>query len=677
MLPRQCRSTRRRFAGQRRHPGQLSQGMLAVPGLLPHKRDSMKYVIVGTAGHIDHGKSALVLALTGTDPDRWEEEKRRGITIDLGFAHLDLAEDLRIGFIDVPGHERFVKNMLAGVGGIDIVLLVVAADESIKPQTREHFDICRLLGIHQGLIVLTKADLVEREMLDLVRLEVQDFVAGSFLEGAPILAVSARSGAGLEELKSELRRLSLALPARPADLPLRLPIDRSFVMKGFGAVVTGTLIAGTVEKEAEVEIFPLGRRVRVRGIEVYNASADRATAGQRTALNLAGVEAKQITRGMVLAAPGLFQPTARLDCTLNLLPSARPLRNRAQVHFHCGTAEMLAEVRLLDGKELPAGATGFVQLRLAEPGLFVPGDRFIVRQFSPVTTMGGGSVLDSQPPRHRSGDAAALEFLRVLERGEPEARLELLVQQAGEATAAALAARTGWKVAEVFRVARSLESQTRVVLLGQMPDVVVHRQHFEQLAKRVVECLEKFHAANPLVSGLPKEELRFKLGTGGTTISVPTPTLLNALLHSLAAQGKVNLQGEVVQLGGHQMQLSPEEIRARDQISAAFKKAGLAAPTANEVLTNLQIERERAEKLLRILLKENVLHRVTEDLIVHQSALQVLRQILARRKAQNSRLSVADFKELTGLTRKYAIPLLEYLDRERLTRREGDERVIL
>ena len=667
----------RRFSELRSHPGQLSQGMLAVPGLIPHKRDSMKHVIVGTAGHIDHGKSALVLALTGTDPDRWEEEKRRGITIDLGFAHLDLGEDLRIGFIDVPGHERFVKNMLAGVGGIDIVLLVVAADESIKPQTREHLDICRLLGIHQGLIVLTKADLVEREVLDLVRLEVQDFVAGSFLEGAPILAVSARSGAGLEELKSELHRLSLALPARPTDLPLRLPIDRSFVMKGFGAVVTGTLIAGTVEKEADVEIFPLGRRVRVRGIEVYNASAGRATAGQRTALNLAGVEAKQITRGMVLAAPGLFQPTARLDCTLNLLPRARPLRNRAQVHFHCGTAEMLAGVWLLDGKELPAGATGFVQLRLAEPGLFVPGDRFIVRQFSPVTTIGGGSVLDSQPPKHRSGDAAALEFLRVLERGEPEARLELLVQQVGEATAAALAARTGWKPAEVLRVARSLESQTRVVLLGQTPDLVVHRQHFEQLAKRVVECLEKFHAANPLVSGLPKEELRFKLGAGGTTICVPTPTLLNALLHSLAAQGKVNLQGETVRLGGRQMQLSSEEISARDQISAAFEKAGLAAPTANEVLTNLEIDRARAEKLLRILLKENVLHRVTEDLIFHQSALRGLRQILARRKVQNSRLSVADFKDLTGLTRKYAIPLLEYLDRERLTRREGDERVIL
>jgi selenocysteine-specific elongation factor len=636
----------------------------------------MKHVIVGTAGHIDHGKSALVLALTGTDPDRWEEEKRRGITIDLGFAHLDLGEDLRIGFIDVPGHERFVKNMLAGVGGIDIVLLVVAADESIKPQTREHFDICKLLGIRQGLIVITKADLVEREVLDLVRLEVQEFVAGSFLDGAPILAVSARTGEGLEELKQELRRLSLELPPKPVDLPFRLPIDRSFVMKGFGAVVTGTLIAGTVEKEAEVEIFPLGRRVRVRGIEVHNAPADSATAGQRTALNLAGVDAKQIRRGMVLAPPGLFQPSVRLDCTLTLLPSARPLRNRAQVHFHCGTAETLTTVVLLDGKELAPGATGLVQLRLMDPGLFVPGDRFIVRQFSPVTTIGGGSVLDNQPSKHRLGDAATLESLRILEHGEPGARLELLVQQTGEATLAALAARTGWSPADVLRVAKSLETRNRLRFLGQPPNLFTHREHFEQLATRIVEHLERFHAADPLVGGLAKEELRSRLGNGAER-SLPSPTLLNALLQSLAAQGRVDVHGDTVRVGGRQIQLSPEEVAARDQISAAFQKAGLAVPSAREVLEKLPVDRARAEKLLKILLKENVLHKVTEDLIFHQSALGELRRILARRKAQNSRLSVADFKELTGLTRKYAIPLLEYLDRERVTRREGDERIIL
>jgi selenocysteine-specific elongation factor len=634
----------------------------------------MKYVIVGTAGHIDHGKSALVLALTGTDPDRWEEEKRRGITIDLGFAHLDLGEDLRIGFIDVPGHERFVKNLLAGVGGIDIVLLIVAGDESIRPQTREHFDICKLLNIRKGMIVITKADLVERDMLDLVRLEVQEYVAGSFLEGAPILAVSARTGEGLEELKSELRRLSLAIPPKPADLPFRLPIDRSFVIKGFGAVVTGTLVAGTVEKEAEVEIHPLGRRVRVRGIEVYDASTDRATAGQRTALNLAGIDAREITRGMALATPGLFQPTTRLDCTLSLLATARPLKNRARVHFHCGTAEMLAEVVLLDARELKPGAAAFAQLRLAEPGLFVPGDRFIIRQFSPVTTIGGGSVLDNQPPRHRSGDPATIESLQVLEHGEPQARMEILVQQAGEATPAALAARTGWKTADVLGVAKSLLERKRVMLLGQPAALVVHQDHFAALEKRILEQLEKFHAANPLVGGLPKDDLRAKVG--GTRLA-PSSPLLNALLQSLTAQGKVDVQGEAVRLGGREIQLSAEEIAARDAIATAFEKAGLAVPTAREVLANLRVDRARAEKLLRILLKENVLHKVTEDLIFHRAALQRLRQILANRKAMDNRLSVADFKDLTGLSRKYAIPLLEYLDRERVTRRDGDNRIII
>jgi len=637
----------------------------------------MKHVIVGTAGHIDHGKSALVQALTGIDPDRLEEEKRRGITIDLGFAHLDLGEDLRIGFIDVPGHERFVRNMLAGVGGIDLVLLVVAGDESIKPQTREHFEICRLLGISKGLVVITKSDLVERDILDLVRLEIQDFVSGSFLAEAPILPVSARTGEGLETLKAELRRLSFEVPPKFADLPFRLPIDRAFVMKGFGAVVTGTLIAGKIEKDAEVEIFPLGRRVRVRGIEVHNAPANCAVAGQRTALNLVGVEAREIVRGMVLAPPGIFEATSRLDCRLRLLPTARPLKNRTRVHFHCGTAEMLAEVVLLDDKELRPGDTTFAQLRLAETGLFLPGDHFIIRQFSPLTTIGGGVVLDNQPRKHRLGDPVVPEFLSVMEGGSPAVRLELLAQQAGEATLTALVARTGWLPSEIFRVARALEAQNHLVLLGQPTSVLIHREYFEELAERVVEQLGRFHAANPLVAGLPKEELRSRSGTGGPRRSLPSPLLFNAVLQVLAAQGKVDVQGETVRLGGHQIQLTPEETQAKEQIRAAFEKAGLAVPAARDVLANLRIDRARAEKLLQILLKENVLLKVTEDLIFHRSALAQLRELLARRKAQSSRINVAVFKELTGLSRKYAIPLLEYLDRERVTRREGEERIIL
>jgi selenocysteine-specific elongation factor len=638
----------------------------------------MRYVTVGTAGHIDHGKSALVLALTGIDPDRLEEEKRRGITIDLGFAHLDLGEGVRVGFIDVPGHERFVRNMLAGVGGIDLVMLVVAADESIKPQTREHFDICKLLGIRQGLVAITKTDLVDGDIIELVRLEMQEFVRGSFLEGAMVLPVSAKTGEGLEPLKDELRRLAFVVTPKPEDLPFRLPVDRAFVMKGFGTVVTGTLLAGRIEKDSEVEIYPLGRRVRVRGIEVHNSASQTALAGQRTAVNLPGLEAKEISRGMVLAPPGLFQATARLDCRLNLLPDTRSLKNCAKVHFHCNTSETIAEVVLFDRKQLQPGSSAFAQLRLSEPGVFIPGDRFIIRQFSPVTTIGGGSVLDNQPARHRVGDPHVVPVLDTLEKGDSQVRLEWLVRQAGEAPLSDLASRTGWLPAEVLRRARALASANRLLPLGQPPELFVHAEHFQELGGRVVEQLEKFHAANPLVAGLPKEDLRSRTGAGSSLRpAAPSNLLFNALLQALAAQGKIDVQGETVRLAGRKIQLTPEEQAAKDQISEAFEKRGLAVPSPPEVLAKLRIDRLRAEKLLQILLRENVLVKVTEDLIFHRSALRQLKELLLRRKAQNNRINVALFKEITGLSRKYAIPLLEYLDRERVTRREADERIIL
>ncbi len=640
----------------------------------------MRHITVGTAGHIDHGKSALVLALTGTDPDRLEEEKRRGITIDLGFAHLDLGDGVRVGFVNVPGHERFVRNMLAGVGGIDLVILVVAADESIKPQTREHFDICKLLGIRQGLVAITKTDLVDADILDLVRLEVQEFVRGSFLEGALLLPVSAKTGEGLEALKEELRRLALVVTPKPEDLPFRLPIDRAFVMKGFGTVVTGTLLAGRIEKDAEVEIYPLGKRVRVRGIQVHNAPAESALAGQRTAVNLPGLEAREISRGMMLAPPGLFAATARLDCRLNLLPAARPLKNRARVHFHCNTSETIAEVVLFDEKEMRPGSSAFAELRLAEPGVFMPGDRFIVRQFSPVTTLGGGTVLDNQPARRRAHDPLAMPFLDALEKGDSEGRLESWVRQAGEASLPGLVSRTGWLPGEVLRLGKALASANRLLLLGQPPELFVHQDYFRELAGRVSGALQKFHAENPLLAGLPKEDLRSRTGARGSGSSrpgLPSNLLFNSLLQALAAQGRIDVQGETVRLAGRKVQLTAEEQAAKEQIGAAFEKAGLAVPSAPEVLARLLVDRPRAEKLLQILLRENVLARVTEDLIFHRTALDQLKALLARRKAQSNRINVAIFKELTGLSRKYAIPLLEYLDRERVTRREGDERIIL
>ena len=641
-------------------------------------KDQMRYVTVGTAGHIDHGKSALVLALTGTDPDRLEEEKRRGITIDLGFAHLDLGEGVRVGFIDVPGHERFVRNMLAGVGGIDLVMLVVAADESIKPQTREHFDICNLLGIRQGLVAITKTDLVEPDILELVRLEIQDFVRDSFLESGMVLPVSAKTGEGLGPLKEELRRLALVVTPKPHDLPFRLPIDRAFVMKGFGTVVTGTLLSGRIDKDSEVEIYPLGRRVRVRGIEVHNADAQTALAGQRTAVNLPGLEAKEISRGMVLAPPEIFKATARLDCRLDLLPDTRPLKSCARVHFHCNTSETLAEVVLLDRKDLAPGSSAFAQLRLSEAGVFMPGDRFIIRQFSPVITIGGGRVLDNQPERHRVRDSSVVPLLDALESGDSQVRLERLVLQAGEAALRGLVSRTGWIPGEVLRLGRMLASENRLLLLGQPPELFVHSEYFRGLAAKLIEQLERFHAANPLVAGLPKEDLRSRTGAGGPVRPAPPSSLLfNALLQTLAAQGKIEVQGETVRMAGRKIQLTAEEQAAKEQISEAFEKRGLEVPSPPEVLAKLRIDRLRAEKLLQILLRENVLCRVTEELIFHRSALRRLKELLARRKAQSNRINVTVFKEITGLSRKYAIPLLEYLDREHVTRREGDERIIL
>src|SRR5580700_1681578 len=391
----------------------------------------MKNVIVGTAGHIDHGKTALVRALTGIDADRLEEEKRRGITIDLGFAHLQLTPQLRMGFIDVPGHERFVKNMLAGVGGIDLVLFVIAADESIKPQTREHFDICRLLGIPRGVVALTKADLVDPDILELVRLEVEEFAAGSFLEGVPVVAVSSVTGAGLDELRRELQCAAEAAPAKSAGGHFRLPLDRAFTVKGFGTVVTGTLISGTVRKEQEVELYPTGRRLRVRGVQVYGKSANQALGGQRTALNLADIEPAEVARGMVLAAPGMFRAVTQLDCALQLLPSAKPLKHRAPVHFHAGTAEIEAQVRLLDGAAaLKPGQRCFARIVLQEPALLLPGDRFIIRMFSPVVTIGGGVVLDIGGKRYRKADrAATAERLQTLAEAPEAERIALLIRE--------------------------------------------------------------------------------------------------------------------------------------------------------------------------------------------------------------------------------------------------------
>ncbi len=634
----------------------------------------MKAIIVGTAGHIDHGKSALVRALTGTDPDRLEEEKRRGITIDIGFANLDLAassgEPLRIGFVDVPGHERFVRNMLAGVGGIDLVMLVISAEESIKPQTREHFDIVRLLSVGRGITVLTKSDLVDRETLEVVRMEVAEYLKGSFLDPAhsPIVAVSAKTGAGLDELKRELGRLAAEVPAKDSGAAFRLPIDRVFSMKGFGTVVTGTLIAGNVAAEQEVEVHPAGRRLRVRGVQVHGEPAKRAVAGQRTALNLAGVETGELARGMVLTAPGLFRSSQRMTVRLDLLPSAKPLRDAARVHVHAFAAETVGEVKLLEGKLIKPGDSGYARLKLDGPLLVFPQDKFIIRQFSPVITIGGGQVLDVHEPARRMKASERLAFVQELAKAGPEEILLARVVRLGTAglSVAEAVAETGWLASRIDSLAVGLKQAKKIV---EADDLLLSAEEFARLRTAALGAVEQFHKANPLVGGVNKEQLREQLGL--------RPEVFGAVLDSLVRDQKLEIAGEQVRGAGRGVVLRDDEAESKQKIEQAFAKAGLQVPALKEVLASLRIDQTRAQKLVTLLLRDRVLVKVSDDLVFHRNALESLRQQITALKAKTPKLNVASFKDMFGITRKYAIPLLEYLDRERVTKRVGDERVIL
>jgi selenocysteine-specific elongation factor len=631
-----------------------------------------KSVIVGTAGHIDHGKSALVEALTGTHPDRLAEEKRRGITIELGFAFLE-ENGVRFGLVDVPGHERFVSNMLAGAAGIDLVLLVIAADESIKPQTREHFDICRLLGVKRGVVALTKSDLVDADMLGLVRLEVEEYLRGSFLERAPVVPVSAKTGIGLAELKKALHDVATEISGKDAARYFRLPIDRAFAMKGFGTVVTGTLISGSVGAEDEVELFPGGKRLRVRGVQSGGKSVECAIAGQRTAVNLAGIDHVHVNRGMTLAAPGHFRTTRRIDVRLTLLPSARKLKHRARVHFHAGTAQTIAEILLFGENVLAPGQSALGHLRLQDEVLLLPGDRFIVRQFSPVITIGGGVVLDPLARRPTVRDSGRPALLEVMEVGK---RDEVLVAMTERAVLGLelyeIVARTAWFEKEIREVAQRPNVAEKIKIVSSEPLILLGRKAFDDVRRKISERVERFHKENPLSPGIAREDLRASLGR-----RVRAETF-RAALEELAAERKVDLQGEVVKRAGSQIALQPEEAQAKGEIEKAFAEAGLAVPSVKEVLAKLSVEAKRAEKLLQILLREKNLVRVSPELVFHREALAHLKERLATyKKAKGERMSVPGFKDLTGISRKYAIPLLEYLDRERVTRRAGDERVIL
>ncbi len=632
---------------------------------------TMKSIVIGTAGHIDHGKTALVKALTGIDADRLAEEKRRGITIDLGFAHMDLAnakgEPLHVAFVDVPGHERFVRNMLAGVGGIDLVLLVIAADESVKPQTREHFDILQLLGVKRGITVLTKADAVDAETLDVVRLEVEEFLRGTFLDKpSSIIAVSSLTGAGLDDLKRAMTAAAAEVQPRDSQALARLPIDRVFTMKGFGTVVTGTLVTGTIHREEELEVFPTGRIVRVRGVQVHGRTADAATAGQRTALNLAGASTEDLSRGMTLAPVATFTATRRVDVRLNLLSSApRPLKSRMRIHFHSNTMETVAEIMLHGGKQLAPGAEAFARLKLPAAALLLPGDRFIIRQFSPVVTIGGGVVLDPSPIPRMPGQS---EFLKILAGDEAGMVLKMRIARRLQRgiSIPELIAETGARRTVLETQLAEPMQQGHVLHIGER---FFHAPAIFGLQLFIVSTVENFHKKNPLVGGISREQLREQVKASSE--------VFGAALDLLSREKKIESAGDLVRLPGHGVVMKDEESESKQKIEEAFASAGLKVPALPEVIAGLKVDKTRAQKIVTLLLRDKTLVKVSDELVFHRGALEALRRLVAAQKLKSSKMDVALFKELTGVSRKYAIPLLEYLDRERVTRRVGDAREIL
>jgi len=655
----------------------------------------MKSIVVGTAGHIDHGKSALVRALTGTDPDRLKEEQARGITIDLGFAHQTIG-GVNFAFVDVPGHERFVKNMLAGVGGIDLVVLVVAADESVMPQTREHFDICRLLHVRAGLVALTKSDLADADTLELARLEVRDLVARSFLDGAPIVPVSVRTGDGLDALRAALADAGRAAAARSADGATRLPIDRVFSMKGFGTVVTGTLVSGRIGVDDELAIEPGGRRAKVRGVQVHGEKRREAIAGERSAVNLAGVEVDEISRGQAIVAPGAFEPTRLADATLDLLPDAKPLKHGSRVRFHQGTAEILGRVALVgplrsgsaaagapgaprgEAPIVQPGARAFVRLRLEAPAVLARGDRYILRAYSPPTTIAGGLILDPKPPRTAIRTAAAIERLSRLDfdpaaadRAAADARaIAAMLDEAGGAgmAIAAITSRAGVAPAAAATRADALVAAGQAIRAG---DTIVAADVFSRLKDAIVGALGEHHRAEPMSDGVPREALREQLFARGA------PAVFDLALAELAAARAVAARDRVA-LATHRLALTPEEERARAAIERAYRDGGLKPPDAAAIAATAGVAPAVADRILKLLQRQKVLVKV-DALLFHDEALSRLKADVTALKSGTvaAKIDVATFKERFGVTRKFAIPLLEYLDRERVTRRMGETRVVL
>jgi selenocysteine-specific elongation factor len=627
---------------------------------------------MGTAGHIDHGKTQLIRALTGIDTDRLKEEKERGITIDLGFAHLTCADGTEVGVIDVPGHERFVRNMLAGVGGIDLVMLVIAADEGVMPQTREHLAICQLLRIKEGLVALTKADLVDEDWLELVSEDTREFLRGTFLEGKPIVPVSAKTGAGVDALKDALQTLVARVPPKHAEGKFRLPVDRVFTIRGFGTVVTGTLFSGTIRIEERIEIYPRGIAARVRGLQVHNASVAEAVAGQRTALNLQGIDKVELERGDVLGRPGEYAPTFMLDAELQHLSDApRPLRHRARVRLHLGTSEIMGRVILLDRDELAPGEKAYVQFRLEAPAIALPRDRFVIRSYSPVRTIGGGMLLDAQASKHRRGDAALAPHFRLLAEGSPEEVVAHHLRQAAHQGLhlAEFLPRTELSASQLREVATTLHrSGTGRAVHGDV-GWYLHTEALGTLTKELQRHLEAFHRQNPLRPNLAVEELRAKVRGLSERVCL-------LALEELRQHGAVAVERDRVRLATHQVALDDARERLLNALEAEFMAAGYQPPRVEEVFAKLSVGHGQDKALLQVLLDQGRAVRLKDNVVFHRANLAKAQSALVQYLHDHHDITPIEFKDLLGVSRKYAIPLLEYFDSQKVTIRVGDKRVL-
>jgi selenocysteine-specific elongation factor len=626
---------------------------------------SVKSVVIGTAGHIDHGKTTLVRALTGVDTDRLPEEKRRGITIDLGFASMDaLAPDqnpLRISFVDVPGHKLFIRNMLAGAGCTDAVLLVISAEEGVKPQTEEHLAICSLLGIHRGLTVITKADAVSQSRLEEVYSDVRTFLSGTFLDvdHARILPISARTSQGLDELRGELISLAMKTVANNPDHLPRLPLDRAFVMKGFGTVVTGTLFSGELHVGETLALEPGSRVVRIRGMQTHGRTEEHVRSGSRVALNLAGIDVSEVNRGQTLVAPETLAAVTTIDVEASLLPASSNLRHRSRVHFHAFTSDTLATVSLYGYNAAEPGTDRFIRLRLDKPVVLIPGDRFVLRQCSPAATIGGGFVLDAHPLANLR-KARCLTWLEALKDASIEEQLFLRVGRRGTTgfTVRELMAETGMTREAIYRTTEPLVSSKR--LLRVTDGTLLTSEAFAAAIESIVSRLKS--------AGINRSALK-----GQTALNTE---VFDFVIEYLACEKRLQLQGERVASPGADPEIADEDLKLRTAIASIYEVAGLAAPATSEVAVSLGLGEADMRRLMTLLLRDKILVKMgLNALYIHHSALEQLRTRIS--ELHGHTIDVARFKQITGLSRKYAIPLLEYLDRERITRKDKDQRLVL